>query len=40
MFVKEGEQWKVVQYNLHFPVLNDLAKLITKVAKEYRTKRE
>ena len=40
VLVKEGGQWKVAQYNLHFPVPNDLAKPITKMIKEYHAKGE
>lgn len=37
VLVKEGGQWKVAQYNLHFPVPNDLAKPITKMIKDHQT---
>ena len=36
VLVKEGGQWKVAQYNLHFPVPNDLAKPITKMIKDHQ----
>lgn len=38
VLVREGGQWKIAQYNLHFPVPNDLAKSITKMIKEHQGK--
>ena len=35
VLVKEGGQWKIAQYNLHFPVPNDLAKQITQMIKAH-----
>lgn len=34
VLVKEKGQWKIAQYNLHFPIPNDLAKQITQMIKE------
>ena len=34
VLLKEGGEWKVAQYNLHFPVPNDLAKPVTKMIRE------
>lgn len=35
VLVKEGEEWKIAQYNLHFPVPNDLAKQVTQMIKAH-----
>ncbi|WP_299592469.1 nuclear transport factor 2 family protein [uncultured Microbulbifer sp.] len=36
VLVKEGGKWRIAQYNLHFPVPNDLAKQVTKLIKEHQ----
>ncbi|MFV8783647.1 nuclear transport factor 2 family protein [Microbulbifer sp. SA54] len=36
VLVREGGQWKIAQYNLHFPVPNALARSITKMIKDSR----
>ncbi|MCK7596948.1 nuclear transport factor 2 family protein [Microbulbifer sp. CAU 1566] len=36
VLIKEDGQWKIAQYNLHFPIPNDLAKSITKMIKEHQ----
>lgn len=38
VLVKKDGQWKIAQYNLHFPIPNDLAKAITKMIKESKAK--
>ncbi|MBB5210294.1 nuclear transport factor 2 family protein [Microbulbifer hydrolyticus] len=38
VLVREGGQWKIAQYNLHFPVPNDLAKQITQMIRKSRKK--
>lgn len=40
VLVKEDGQWRIAQYNLHFPVPNDLAKSITKMIKAHQSKGE
>lgn len=40
VLVREDGQWKIAQYNLHFPVPNDLAKSITKMIKAHQSKGE
>ncbi|WP_193161474.1 nuclear transport factor 2 family protein [Microbulbifer hainanensis] len=40
VLVKEDGQWKIAQYNLHFPVPNDVAKQITKIIKEHQADKE
>ena|GEM_PF-1705577 len=34
VLVRDEGQWKIAQYNLHFPVPNDLAKQITELIKQ------
>lgn len=38
VLVKENGAWKIAQYNLHFPIPNDLAKEITKMIKAHAQK--
>lgn len=38
VLIKEGGQWKIAQYNLHFTVPNSLAKTITGMIKEQQKK--
>ncbi|WP_066964696.1 nuclear transport factor 2 family protein [Microbulbifer sp. Q7] len=38
VLVKKDGQWKIAQYNLHFPVPNDLAKSITQMIKAHQSK--
>ncbi|WP_233998983.1 nuclear transport factor 2 family protein [Microbulbifer pacificus] len=38
VLVKENGEWKIAQYNLHFPIPNDLAKQITAMIKQSRKK--
>ncbi|WGL16953.1 pectate lyase [Microbulbifer bruguierae] len=38
VLVREDGQWKIAQYNLHFPIPNDLADQITKMIKESQAK--
>ena len=38
VLVKEGGAWKIAQYNLHFPIPNDLAKEITQKIQQSRKK--
>ncbi|WP_226661145.1 nuclear transport factor 2 family protein [Microbulbifer aggregans] len=38
VLVKENGQWKIAQYNLHFPIPNDLAKQITQMIKAHASK--
>lgn len=35
VLVKEGDRWKVAQYNLHFPIPNALAKQVTGMIREH-----
>lgn len=38
VLVREDEQWKIAQYNLHFPIPNDLAKQVTQMIKEAQSR--
>jgi len=38
VLVKEGGVWKIAQYNLHFPIPNDLARQITQKIQQSRKK--
>ncbi|WOX05759.1 nuclear transport factor 2 family protein [Microbulbifer pacificus] len=38
VLVRENGEWKIAQYNLHFPIPNDLAKQITQMIKAHAQK--
>ena len=40
VLVKVSGNWKIAQYNLHFPVPNGIAKRVTAMIKEYQSNAE
>ncbi|GMG86482.1 nuclear transport factor 2 family protein [Biformimicrobium ophioploci] len=36
VLVKEGGEWKITQYNLHFPVPNAIAKDVVRMIREHK----